>query len=117
MNASYGKAAVMGDNRHKPPAPGTVELVLVRHGESLGNVAATKARLSGAAVTDVPARDADVDLSPVGYDQATRWGALGRVSRMPSGTESPQPPVRLQATRPKRQPRKPGPPASKEARS
>lgn len=56
-------------------AQGAVELLLVRHGESLGNLAATKARLAGAEVIDVPARDADVDLSPVGYDQAN---ALGR---------------------------------------
>lgn len=65
----------MGDDRQLPFDQGTVELVLVRHGESLGNLAATNAGLSGAEVIDVPARDADVDLSAVGYDQAI---ALGR---------------------------------------
>jgi broad specificity phosphatase PhoE len=64
----------MSENWHEPSPQGPVELVLVRHGESLGNVAATKAQLSGAEVIDVPARDADVDLSPVGYDQAKALG-------------------------------------------
>lgn len=54
---------------------GATELILVRHGESLGNVAAAEARESGAEVIDVPARDADVELSPTGVDQAQ---ALGR---------------------------------------
>ncbi|MEZ2389548.1 histidine phosphatase family protein [bacterium RCC_150] len=49
--------------------------MLVRHGESQGNVAASNAALSGAEVIDVPARDADVDLSKIGYEQAS---ALGR---------------------------------------
>ena len=46
------------------------ELVLVRHGESLGNQAAAAAHLSGAEVIAVPCRDADVPLSPTGRDQA-----------------------------------------------
>ncbi|MFF2299681.1 histidine phosphatase family protein [Arthrobacter sp. NPDC058127] len=54
---------------------GAVELMLVRHGESLGNVAASAAGLSGAEVIDVPARDADVDLSPIGYKQAAALGS------------------------------------------
>jgi broad specificity phosphatase PhoE len=54
---------------------GATELLLVRHGESLGNVAAAQARRSGAEVIDVPARDADVELSPTGVEQAQ---ALGR---------------------------------------
>jgi broad specificity phosphatase PhoE len=60
---------------------GAVELILVRHGESLGNVAASKAGLSGAEVIEVPARDADVDLSPLGYEQATALGSS--FSRLP----------------------------------
>ena len=51
------------------------ELLLVRHGESEGNVAAARARSSGAEEIDVPARDADVRLSDLGRDQAA---ALGR---------------------------------------
>lgn len=60
---------------------GAVELLLIRHGESEGNVAATEARLAGAEVIDVPARDADVNLSTTGQEQAKALGsALARVS-------------------------------------
>ena len=60
---------------------GAVELLLIRHGESEGNVAATEARLSGAEVIDVPARDADVNLSSTGQDQAKALGtALARIA-------------------------------------
>jgi broad specificity phosphatase PhoE len=54
---------------------GAVELILVRHGESQGNVAATDAHQAGVEVVTVPARDADVILSATGQDQAL---ALGR---------------------------------------
>lgn len=50
-------------------------LLLVRHGESLGNAAAAAAHAAGAEVIDVPARDADVALSPLGAAQSQ---ALGR---------------------------------------
>lgn len=46
------------------------ELVLVRHGESIGNLAAAEARAAGAELIDVPARDADVTLSPLGREQS-----------------------------------------------
>lgn len=65
----------VSDIRRAPSGHGSVELMLVRHGESLGNVAASKAGLSGAEVIDVPDRDPDVDLSVTGYEQAA---ALGR---------------------------------------
>lgn len=71
----------MGDSMPVRSGRGAVELMLVRHGESLGNVAASAAGLSGAEVIDVPARDADVDLSPLGYEQATALG--GSFSRFP----------------------------------
>ena len=51
------------------------ELVLIRHGESLGNAAAARAYAEDAEVIDVGARDADVELSTVGREQAE---ALGR---------------------------------------
>jgi broad specificity phosphatase PhoE len=54
---------------------GAVELVLIRHGESEGNVAASHATAAGADIIEVPARDADVGLSATGQDQAF---ALGR---------------------------------------
>ncbi|MCU1568911.1 MAG: fructose-2,6-bisphosphatase [Pseudarthrobacter sp.] len=60
---------------------GAVELLLVRHGESEGNVAATDARLAGAEVIEVPARDADVNLSGTGQEQAKALGtALARIA-------------------------------------
>lgn len=57
-------------------APGVAELLLVRHGESEGNVAATRAHESGAHVINVPARDADVELSGTGREQALALGRL-----------------------------------------
>lgn len=56
--------------------PGMSELLLVRHGESQGNVAATLAHQSGAHVINVPARDADVELSGTGREQALALGGL-----------------------------------------
>ncbi|MCW2838365.1 MAG: histidine phosphatase family protein [Marmoricola sp.] len=53
---------------------GVSELLLIRHGESQGNVAAAQAHSVGAHEIDVPARDADVDLSPLGREQATAVG-------------------------------------------
>jgi broad specificity phosphatase PhoE len=49
---------------------GPAELKLVRHGESVGNLADTAARDAGAEVLDLDARDADVELSDTGRDQA-----------------------------------------------
>lgn len=54
---------------------GPAELVLVRHGESMGNRADAAARDAGAEVLDLTARDADVELSDTGREQAA---ALGR---------------------------------------
>jgi broad specificity phosphatase PhoE len=51
------------------------ELLLVRHGESVGNVAAAAAHSSGDHLIDVPARDADVTLSALGRQQAEAVGA------------------------------------------
>lgn len=51
------------------------ELWLARHGESVGNVAATRAEAEGLEVIPLDLRDADVPLSPVGVEQAV---ALGR---------------------------------------
>ncbi len=54
---------------------GPAELVLVRHGESVGNLADAEARERGADRLDLNARDADVELSKQGQEQAA---ALGR---------------------------------------
>jgi broad specificity phosphatase PhoE len=60
---------------HQSEQPGAIELMLVRHGESVGNVAASAASAAGAEVIDVGLRDADVPLTDTGTQQAT---ALGR---------------------------------------
>lgn len=54
---------------------GPDELVLVRHGESAGNRADAAAHAAGAEALDLPVRDADVELSETGREQAR---ALGR---------------------------------------
>ncbi|CAN5181093.1 histidine phosphatase family protein [soil metagenome] len=53
---------------------GLAELWLARHGESEANIAADLAERAGAETIDVPARDPDVRLSPVGMDQARALG-------------------------------------------
>ncbi|MFC4553722.1 histidine phosphatase family protein [Georgenia faecalis] len=72
---------------------GATELLLVRHGESAGNVAAARAYRSGAEVIEVPARDADVELSATGVEQAQalgRWlGDLGPDERPDAVWSSP----------------------------
>jgi broad specificity phosphatase PhoE len=50
-------------------------LWIVRHGESAGNVARDAAHAAGLADIDIQARDVDVPLSPLGYQQSE---ALGR---------------------------------------
>jgi broad specificity phosphatase PhoE len=46
------------------------KILLIRHGESIANVAATAAEAAGAETIDVTARDADVPLSALGEQQA-----------------------------------------------
>lgn len=50
------------------------QLWLVRHGESVGNVAASRAEREGLDVIPLDIRDADVPLSPVGARQARALG-------------------------------------------
>ena len=67
----------MGENGRDPsrvPAP-LAELVLVRHGESVGNLAAADAGEKGLARLELDYRDPDTPLSDNGVEQAT---ALGR---------------------------------------
>ena len=47
------------------------ELWLVRHGESVANVAATRAEREGLEAIPIDIRDADVPLSPAGEEQAS----------------------------------------------
>lgn len=53
---------------------GPSRLVLVRHGESEGNLADREARQRGADRLDLEVRDADIDLSPNGRRQADAVG-------------------------------------------
>jgi broad specificity phosphatase PhoE len=55
--------------------PGPAALWLVRHGESLGNLADEQAHAAGAGRLELDVRDPDVDLSETGVGQAR---ALGR---------------------------------------
>ncbi|HYF74510.1 MAG TPA: histidine phosphatase family protein [Nocardioides sp.] len=57
---------------------GPASITLVRHGESVGNRADATAREAGAERLDLDARDADVELSDTGVEQAEavgRWMA------------------------------------------
>jgi probable phosphoglycerate mutase len=51
-----------------------VELWLLRHGQSLGNVARDAARERDVETLDIAERDMDVPLSPLGIEQATAFG-------------------------------------------
>ncbi|MBT1003312.1 histidine phosphatase family protein [Paenarthrobacter sp. DKR-5] len=53
---------------------GAVELILVRHGESEGNLVATAAQAAGSETIDTDRRDADVPLSGAGRRQAEAVG-------------------------------------------
>lgn len=63
-----------GDNNSRTPVP-LAELVLVRHGESVGNLAAAAAGDQGLARLKLDFRDPDTPLSDNGVEQAR---ALGR---------------------------------------
>jgi broad specificity phosphatase PhoE len=62
------------------------QLLLVRHAESIGNVAASAAQDADAEVVDVEVRDADTPLSDLGVLQA---GALGAALRDLSADQQP----------------------------
>ncbi|UPO75980.1 histidine phosphatase family protein [Arthrobacter sp. Helios] len=62
---------------------GATELILIRHGESAGNVAATHAQLTGAEIIDVGLRDPDVPLSEAGTQQARALGVW--LAALPAG--------------------------------
>jgi broad specificity phosphatase PhoE len=60
-------------------------LWLVRHGESLANLAASVAERGRHEVVAAPARDADVELSATGIQQATALGGwLGALANKPA---------------------------------
>src|SRR5689334_15780096 len=85
-----GAEMPMSHGRAEPTltAPtGVRELVLVRHGESVGNVAAASAERAGLEVIDLETRDADTPLSPLGAEQAA---ALGTWLRAQTGDDAPE---------------------------
>lgn len=55
-------------------AAGVAQIMLVRHGESIGNVAATEAERAGLEVIELETRDADTPLSSRGAEQAEALG-------------------------------------------
>jgi broad specificity phosphatase PhoE len=67
---------------------GATEIWLVRHGESLANVAATAAERAGHTVITVDARDADVRLSDLGERQARALGEWLADNSMPGSPSS-----------------------------
>lgn len=62
------------------------QVILVRHGQSEGNVAAELAQRDGLERIDVPARDPDVELSGTGREQAA---AVGRWLGELAGPDQP----------------------------
>ena len=74
---------------HPTPAfAGVTELMLVRHGESVGNVAATDAERAGLEVIDLTTRDADTPLSARGAVQAQALGTWLREQQEGTGPHS-----------------------------
>jgi 2,3-bisphosphoglycerate-dependent phosphoglycerate mutase len=75
-----------------------LELRLIRHAESAGNVARAAALASGSPMIDIAQRDCDVPLSPLGERQASALGAwLAREVR-PADAAFCSPYVRAQET-------------------
>jgi len=70
-----------------PGVFGAAQLMLVRHGESIGNVAAGEAERAGLEVIDLETRDADTPLSARGAEQAE---ALGTWLRDQTGGTGPE---------------------------
>lgn len=68
-----------------PAAEWPASLLLIRHAESLGNVARAAADEAGAATIDIAERDMDVELSRRGEQQASALGGwLARLDEPPT---------------------------------
>jgi probable phosphoglycerate mutase len=66
-----------------PQSPGPTALWLVRHGESMGNLADAQAHEQGSGRLELDVRDPDVPLSPTGESQADALGAW--LAGLPAG--------------------------------
>ncbi|RYZ99399.1 MAG: histidine phosphatase family protein, partial [Proteobacteria bacterium] len=90
----------MSDTKPKIAATWPTELLLVRHGQSAGNVALEEAEAKGASVIDIALRDVDVPLSNLGERQAEALGVwLGSLPEEEQPTiVLASPYVRAQAT-------------------
>ena len=75
-----------------------LELVIVRHGESAGNVARDAAHAKGLQTIDIAQRDCDVPLSPLGERQATALGAWMAQNDMPIDVVVSSPYLRAEQT-------------------
>jgi 2,3-bisphosphoglycerate-dependent phosphoglycerate mutase len=64
-------------------SPGPIALWLVRHGESMGNLADAQAHEQGSGRLELDVRDPDVPLSPTGESQADALGAW--LAGLPAG--------------------------------
>ena len=73
--------------QHVGPTAEVAELVLVRHGQSAGNVADAEARRQGLGRLELATRDADTPLSPSGERQAR---AVGRHLRDLDARDRPE---------------------------
>jgi broad specificity phosphatase PhoE len=75
MTAASGAT---GDEAERSRVGWPAELTWIRHGESVGNIAAREARDAGSARLQLDFRDADTPLSDVGERQAAAVGAWWR---------------------------------------
>ena len=85
--SSAGSTTAVPAGGPMPPGDRPTQLILVRHGQSEGNVAAEAAQRDDLEHIDVPARDADVTLSAIGRDQSA---AVGRWLRALDEDERPE---------------------------
>ena len=65
-----GSTSRSHEANHAARRPQLAQLVLVRHGESVGNIADSDARRRGSGRVEVDTRDPDTPLSPRGEEQA-----------------------------------------------
>jgi broad specificity phosphatase PhoE len=83
MDSAGTRPPAAGAADGRSDAPGATALVLARHGESVGNLAAARAEQAGADELELATRDADTPLSDRGVEQAGALGAWLRTQARP----------------------------------